>query len=164
MAAFSKSGKRFATVSQQRLYDESEGNLYRPSLTRGRSNVQQAPRPNRGDAGATAIRSGQDFASAPSSDPQGAAREHGLAKHVTITREGMGRHRVEAELGDGSMHTSVHPEAYRAVDIAKDLLGIEAPPAFQTSGRARSQPVGPKESDRISFEDGRSGGGIFGAQ
>lgn len=67
----------------------------------------------------------------------------------------MGRHRVTAELGDGSTFTSVHPEAYRAEEIMKGLFGIEAPPAFKTSGRARSQPIGPKESERLSTEDGR---------
>ena len=139
-----KDGHRFPSRLQLRKYEEAEGNLWRPSLTD------------------TARRSAEDVADARGGAAhEDAVRQHGLAKKVTITREGMGRHRIEAELADGTRHTSVHPEAFRAHDIAKELLGIEAPPAFQTSGRARSQPTGEKESDRIRREDGREEEGPY---
>lgn len=81
--------------------------------------------------------------------------EHGFVKKITISREGNGRHRVEAVHQDGFHHNSVHPEAYRAHDIARDLLGIEPPPALGTHSRSRTQPRGPKEDERIAREDGR---------
>lgn len=145
MAYTAKDGHTFPSSIQLRKYEEAEGNLWRPSLTdsmarKGAEEVSDAP-------------------GGPSQEE--AVRQHGLAKKVTITREGNGRHRIEAQMADGSSYTSVHPEAYRAHDIAKDLLGIEAPPAFQTAGRARSQPIGPKEEERIRWEDGREEG-VFG--
>ena len=84
-----------------------------------------------------------------------AVRAHGLAKKVIIERDGNGRTRLTATHADGFKHTSVHPEAYRAHDLGRELLGIEAPPALQTHSRARSQPRGPKEDDRVASEDHR---------
>lgn len=81
--------------------------------------------------------------------------QHGPVKKIVIEREGMGRHRVTATHQDGETHTSVHPEAYRAHEITRELLGIEPPPAIQTHSRARAQPQGPKEEDRIRKEDHR---------
>lgn len=84
-----------------------------------------------------------------------AVRAHGLAKKVIIERDGNGRTRLTATHADGFKHTSVHPEAYRAHDLGRELLGIEAPPALQTHSRARSQPRGPKEDERVASEDHR---------
>lgn len=84
-----------------------------------------------------------------------AIRQHGLANKVVIERDGNGRTRLTATHADGFKHTSVHPEAYRAHDLGRELLGIEAPPALQTHSRARSQPRGPKEDERIAQEDSR---------
>jgi hypothetical protein len=84
-----------------------------------------------------------------------AVRQHGLAKKVVIERDGNGRTRLTATHADGFKHTSVHPEAYRAHDLGRELLGIEAPPALQTHSRARSQPRGPKEDERVAQEDSR---------
>ena len=84
-----------------------------------------------------------------------AIRQHGLASKVVIERDGNGRTRLTATHADGFKHTSVHPEAYRAHDLGRELLGIEAPPALQTHSRARSQPRGPKEDERIAQEDSR---------
>lgn len=82
-------------------------------------------------------------------------REHGPVKKITIERTGNGRHEVRAVHQDGFRSQSVHPEAFRAHEIARELLGIEPPPAIQTHSRARSQPTGPKEDERIRQEDGR---------
>lgn len=125
-----KDGKRFNNNIQGRKYDESLGALHRNSLA--------------DLAGARGGLAHQD-----------AVTQHGLARKVTIEREGNGRHRVTAVMADGHKHTDVHPEAFRAHDIARELLGIEAPPAIQTHGRARSQPTGPKEDERVRKEDNR---------
>jgi hypothetical protein len=87
-----------------------------------------------------------------------AVRAHGLASKIIIERGesvGNGRTRLTAIHADGFKHTSVHPEAYRAHDLGRELLGIEAPPALQTHSRARSQPRGPKEDERVAQEDSR---------
>lgn len=87
-----------------------------------------------------------------------AIRHHGLANKIIIERGpevGNGRTRLTAIHADGHKHTSVHPEAYRAHDLGRELLGIEAPPALQTHSRARSQPRGPKEDERVAKEDSR---------
>lgn len=81
--------------------------------------------------------------------------QHGFVKDVRIVREGNGRHRVTAIHQDGTKYTSVQPEAYRAHEIARELLGIEPPPAVATHSRARSHPQGPKEDERIRKEDSR---------
>ena len=86
---------------------------------------------------------------------QDALRHHGLAMEVTIKREGNGRTRITAKHQDGFKHEQVHPETYRAHDMARELLGIEPPPAVQTLGRSRAQPTGPKEDERVRKEDNR---------
>lgn len=83
------------------------------------------------------------------------SRLHGPATEVTIRREGLGRHVVTAKHVDGYTHQSVHPEAYRAHEVASSLLGIEPPPAVGTLGRSRAHPTGPKEKERVDREDNR---------
>lgn|SRR5487761_2481048 len=84
-----------------------------------------------------------------------ALKEHGLPREVRIINEGGGRHRVISIHQDGYRYESVHPEAFRAFQVAKELKGIEEPPALQTHARSRSQPTGPKEKERIDKEDQR---------
>lgn len=139
MAWTSKDGHRFPSRSQQRLYEESEGNLWRPSLR---------------DT-ATAQKSADDVANAPRGGHQGVTRAHGLAHKTTVEQDGNGRWRVTSWHRDGFSHTSVHPEYYRAKDVANELHGSEPPPGLATMGRARSQPTGPKEDERIRREDSR---------
>jgi hypothetical protein len=93
---------------------------------------------------------------APTGDPHAQALfDHGPPTKVTVFREGPGRHRVIAIHPDGHKEESVHPEAYRAFQMAQAAAGVEAPPAIQTHARARSHPIGEKESDRIAREDSR---------
>lgn len=84
-----------------------------------------------------------------------AFNKHGMARKVVIEREGNGRTRITSFHNDGHRFTQVHPETYRAHDMARELLGIEPPPAVQTHGRARAHPTGPKEEERIRREDHR---------
>ncbi len=126
-----KDGKTFPNAIQGRKYDESIGGLKRDSL----SDLAKARGgPSHSD----------DLA------------QHGFVKKVSIIREGNGRHKVEAVHQDGFKHQSVHPEAYRAHDIARELLGIEPPPALGTHSKARTQPRGPKEDERVAKEDSRT--------
>ena len=96
-----------------------------------------------------------DAGNAPADSVVGHVKQHGLAMDVRIVREGNGRTRVTAKHQDGYVHNSVHPETYRALDIGKELLGIEPPPAVQTLGKSRAQPTGPKEDERVKREDNR---------
>ena len=123
-------GKRFASSIAGRRYDESNGVLVRKSL----ADIEDAP------GGAS---------------HQDSMAHHGLARKVVIEREGNGRTRIEWEHADGTKGQMVHPETFRAHEMGRELLGIEAPPAVQTHGRSRSQPQGPKENERIKKEDGR---------
>lgn len=122
-------GHLFATMGQMRRYEESLGKLHRNSLA--------------------------DLARAKEDSHKGHVNEHGIATEVTIKREGNGRTRITSKHEDGFKHNSVHPETYRAHDVARDLLGIEPPPAVQTLGRSRAHPTGPKEDERVRREDGR---------
>lgn len=130
MSVKASDGKRFATVSQARRYEESIGNLQRTSL----SDLAKA-------------RGGPSH--------QDDLNQHGFVKKLSIERDGNGRHKVTAVHNDGFKHQSVHPEAYRAHDIARELLGIEPPPALATHSRSRAQPRGPKEDERVAKEDSR---------
>lgn len=125
-----KDGKTFPNALQGRKYEESIGALQRNSL----SDLAKA-------------RGG------PSHKDDLA--QHGLARKVTIERQGNGRTSVTAVMADGFKHESVHPETYRAHDIGRELLGIEPPPALQTHSKGRAQPQGPKEEERIRNEDNR---------
>lgn len=79
--------------------------------------------------------------------------EHGPVKKITITREGMGRHHVEAEHQDGYKHSSVHPDAQRAHGIMGEMLQIEPPPSQKVHQRSRAHPVGDAEKKRVDQED-----------
>ncbi len=83
-------------------------------------------------------------------------RHHGFVTEFKITREGNGRHRVDATFNDGYKHTSVHPQAYIAHDIGKSLLGLEndKPPAVETHSKARVHPIGVKEETRLRRDAG----------
>lgn len=87
-----------------------------------------------------------------------AKRHHGFATEFKITREGNGRHRVEAKFSDGHTHTSVHPQAYIAHEVGKTLLGLEndKPPAAETHSRSRVHPIGPKEESRLRKDAGEN--------
>ncbi len=83
-------------------------------------------------------------------------RHHGFVTEFKITREGNGRHRVDARFNDGYTHTSVHPQAFIAHEIGKTLLGLEndKPPAVETHSKARVHPVGPREDTRLRKDAG----------
>lgn len=98
----------------------------------------------------------EETTDAPSDSMHQMVRQHGLAMDVHVVREGNGRTRVTAKHQDGFVHKSVHPETYRALDVGKELMGIEPPPAVQTLGKSRSHPTGPKEEDRVKREDNRA--------
>lgn len=127
MSYKAKDGRHFTHPMQGRVYDQS-------LAAQGKENAGRAP------GGA---------------QHEDAIRQHGLASKVVIERVGNGRTRLTATHADGFKHTSVHPETYRAHDLGRELLGIEAPPALQTHSRARSQPRGPKEDERVALEDNR---------
>lgn len=127
MAYIAKDGRHFTHSMQGRAYDKS-------LAEEGQDKIKDAP-------------------GGPQHEE--AVRAHGLAKKVIIERDGNGRTRLTATHADGFKHTSVHPEAYRAHDLGRELLGIEAPPGLQTHSRARSQPRGPKEDERVANEDNR---------
>lgn len=97
----------------------------------------------------------EETTDAPSDSMHQMVRQHGLAMKTTTTREGNGRTRLTVVHQDGFKHDSVHPETYRAVNLASEMLGVEAPPAVQTLGKSRSHPTGPKEEDRVKREDNR---------
>ena len=101
----------------------------------------------------------QDWLDVESKAPSGrnheqGVRDHGLPKRVIIDNEGSGRHRVTMIHADGEKSTSVHPEAYRAMDIARETYVPPPPEAIQTHARSRAHPVGDKEIKRIREEDG----------
>lgn len=83
-------------------------------------------------------------------------REHGPVLKSTIEYDGPGRWKHTAHHADGTKSESVHPEIHRADQVAEHYFGIaEPPPAIRTHQRARSQPTGPKEEERIAHEDQR---------
>lgn len=82
-------------------------------------------------------------------------KEHGNVRHISIDVEGSGRHRVTMKHADGTETTSVHPQAYRALEVAKEHYVPPAPAAIETHSRARAHPTGPKEQERIKREDGQ---------
>ena len=108
MAYQSKDGHSFPTMSRQRLYEESAGNLKRPGLPDAYKGTGAKP-------GATPSAGGQDHRQAVS--------EHGPAKRVTITRDDAGQHRIDAEMGDGSPYSSTHSDAGEAQDTMRALMG-----------------------------------------
>ena len=107
MAYTSKDGQHtFPTMSRQRLYEESAGNLKRPGL----SDAYKGARP-----GMTPSAGGQDH--------HRAVAEHGPAKRVTITRDEAGQHRIDAEMGDGSPYSSTQSDGNEAQDVMHALMG-----------------------------------------
>lgn len=125
-------------------YKARDGRIF-PSVVQGRAYDRSL-----------AERGGDDVEAAPGG-PQHEhdLKTHGIAKSIKIEYDGPGRWRHTSEHADGYKSTSVHPEAYRAHEVAKNYLGIEPPPAVQTHARSRAHPVGPKESERLDAEDGR---------
>lgn len=88
---------------------------------------------------------------------QQALKDNGPVRSITMTREGMGRHRLSVEHFNGTKSTEVHPEAFRAHQVMAAYLGIDTPPpAIQTHQRARSQPTGPKEAENLREQDHRN--------
>jgi len=81
-------------------------------------------------------------------------KDHGLPVEVRVKNEGGGRHRVTMVHADGKESTSVHPEAFRAFDVARETYVPPPPPAIDTHARSRVHPVGEKEIQRIRREDG----------
>jgi hypothetical protein len=80
--------------------------------------------------------------------------DHGNVRHIEIDVEGSGRHRVTMKHADGSISTSVHPQAFRALEVAKEHYVPPAPAAIETHARSRAHPVGPKETERQRREEG----------
>lgn len=129
-----KDGKRFSNSIQGRRYDESLAPAA-SHATQGRADFDKAPGGNQHE----------HF-----------AKIHGPARRITIEAEGNGRHRVTVVHSDGERSTSVHPEGFRAFQVGQAAYGIsDAPPAVQTHQRARAQPIGPKEDERLKHEDQR---------
>lgn len=114
MAFTSKDGHSFPTLSRQRNYEESVGNLKRST------GLADAFKGARKTPSLQSVRSNQSHADVH----KDAAAEHGPAKRVTITDNG-GQHSLEAELGDGTPYSSTHDDAYSAHGAAGDLLGLE---------------------------------------
>ena len=108
MAYQSKDGHSFPTMSRQRLYEESAGNLKRPGLSDA---IKGGAKPG----GGTPTAGGQDH--------RQAVAQHGPAKRVTITRDDAGQHRIDAEMGDGSPYSSTHSDANEAHDTMRALMG-----------------------------------------
>ena len=74
-----------------------------------------------------------------------------------MVSDGPGRWRLTTKHADGQESTSVHPQVWRAHEVAGKYLNPDGPPgALETHQRARSHPTGPKEDERIAKEDGRS--------
>ena len=104
-----------------------------------------------------AERSQEDVAHAPGGpNHEHNIKLHGPVKQFSYSMEGMGRHRVVLRHADGFKSTSVHPEAFRAYQVAGQALGLDQPPpAVHAHQRAHSQPIGPKEDERLRREDHR---------
>lgn len=119
MAYQSKDGHSFPTMSRQRLYEESAGNLKRPGLPDAYKGAGAKP-------GTTPAASGQDH--------RQAVAQHGPAKRVTITRDDAGQHRIDAEMGDGSPYSSTHSDAGEAQDTMRALMGGGGPSGENMSG------------------------------
>lgn len=133
MSYVAKDGRRFGHPVQGRKYDES--------LERDKSETERGK---------------QDVESAPGGEMWEAdLNAHGMVTKITIENEGPGRWRHTALHADGIESTSVHPEAYRAHQVAGHYMALEPPPAIATHSRARSFPVGPKEKERLDREDNR---------
>ncbi len=81
--------------------------------------------------------------------------DHGNVRGINISVEGAGRHRVTLKHADGATSTSVHPQSYRALEVAKEFYVPPPPDAIETHARSRVHPTGPKEADRVRREDGR---------
>lgn len=82
-------------------------------------------------------------------------KQHGPVLETRIKFDGPGRWRHIAIHADGARSESVHPERHRAHQVSGNYLEIEPPPAISTHQRARSQPTGPKEEQRVAREDHR---------
>ena len=113
MAYQSKDGHSFPTMSRQRLYEESAGNLKRPGMPDAYKGA--GAKPGSMKPGSTAAAGGQDH--------RQAVADHGPAKRVTISRDDAGQHHIDAEMGDGSPYSSTHSDAGEAQDTMRALMG-----------------------------------------
>jgi hypothetical protein len=126
--AYARDGKHFPSELQARKYDQS-----------------------------LAERGESEFDNAPSGDPVKEGAKHGAVRDAEYHFLGNGQHQVRVTHIDGHKWEQVHPEAFRAHDMITKAHGFdEQPPAIKTHMRSRSQPVGPKENERLAKEDKRA--------
>ena len=104
-----------------------------------------------------ADRGADDVANAPGGEQYEAdVKAHGTVHEAHIKAEGNGRWRLTTTHADGAKSTSVHPQWFRAHELAGKYFDPDGKPAaLETHQRARAHPAGPKEEERIAREDGR---------
>ena len=128
-----ESGSYIATDGRKFMHHQL-GRRYDDALAaRGEQHAQNAP--------------GGPFA-------QAAFKEHGHAQKVIIEREGLGRHRITVEHVDGAKSTHVAPDAFRAQQMAGELLQVEPMPSGAVHARSRQFPVGEREEKAQRAFDG----------
>jgi hypothetical protein len=131
-----KDGKSFPSSIQQRKYDRYlDEQRVQTQVDRGKQDIENAPGGERHEAD---------------------LREHGVTSEAHIVSEGNGRWRLTTKHADGYESTSVHPQWFRAHELAGKYFDPDGKPgALETHQRARSHPVGKKEDERLASEDGR---------
>jgi hypothetical protein len=131
-----KDGKLLPSVMQGRKYDRSlDEQRVQSQADRGKKEVEDAPGGERHEADIKA---------------------HGIVTEAHIVNDGAGRWRVTTKHADGEESTSVHPQVWSAHEVVGKYLNPDGKPAsLETHQRARSHPVGSKETERIDKEDGR---------
>lgn len=136
-----KNGKMFSSVVQGRKFDRYlDEQRAQTHADRGRQDAENAP------GGEQHLHD---------------VRQHGIVREAHIVNEGAGRWRLTSKHADGTETTSVHPQVWRAHEIAGRYLNPEGPPpALETNQRSRNAAVGEKESARIAREDGRNEDGV----
>lgn len=139
MSYRAKNGKIFATVVQGRKFDRSlDEQRTQTHADRGRQDAEDAP-------------GGQQHLAD--------IKQHGVVSEAHIVSEGNGRWRLTTKHADGQESTSVHPQWFRAHELAGRYFDPDGkPPALETHQRSRNAPVGPKEDARVAKEDGRDDG------
>ena len=103
-----------------------------------------------------ADRGQDDFENAPGGEEWEQGAKHGLVMEHSYKVLGNGQHQISVKHADGYKWTQTHPEAFRAFETLSKAHGLDVPPpAIKTHMRARSQPTGPKEDERLRLEDRR---------
>jgi hypothetical protein len=127
------------------IYKAKDGKLFGNSIQGRKYDSSLAEKSERALAGAPGGPSHEE-----------AFRLHGAARHIELDIEDGGRFHVTTKHADGFTYEGVHPQAHVAHDVVGHLIGVNPPMAIETHARARSQPVGEKEKQRLDREDSRS--------